>query len=313
MRRYLHFLRETDNAANIRLQPTRWTALSFWRVATVRPELFLRLSEGKQMRSSILTIAAILALASSAQRQTPKRVSVNGTTLTYVDEGTGSVVVFVHGAYSDHRVWELQREVVSKGYRYVALDLRYFGTAPWSDNGKNFNVATHAADVAAFIRALNVGPVHLVGRSYGAITSLAVSIRHPKLVRGLFLNEPGIASAVTNAEEQKLLREDRKCIGPAAAATKAGNHAEAVKLFFECTHNQAGAFDSLPPARRDMLLDNARTVALQVDPAAAPRITATRRGQGAGRNNEGRADTPLLSNYRRRCAPLHPGFAHEHH
>src|SRR6266540_716094 len=123
----------------------------------------------------ILTIVAILASVSSAQPQTPKQMSVNGTTITYVDEGTGPMVLFVHGAYSDHRVWEAQREVVTKGYRYVVLDLRYFGTAPWSDDGKHFNVATHAADVAAFIRALKVGPIHLVGRSYGAITSLAAA------------------------------------------------------------------------------------------------------------------------------------------
>jgi len=206
-------------------------------------------------------------------------MSVNGTTITYVDEGTGPMVLFVHGAYSDHRVWEAQREVVTKGYRYVVLDLRYFGTAPWSDDGKHFNVATHAADVAAFIRALKVGPIHLVGRSYGAITSLAVAIGYPELVRSLFLNEPWIPSAVTNAEEQKLLTEDRRFIGPVAAAAKTGNNAEAVKLFFEGTHNQPGAFDSLPPARRAMLLDNARTVALQVNPAAAPRITCAQLGE----------------------------------
>jgi len=228
--------------------------------------------------SLALTFLIFFSMFQVSRAQKPaqpeaKQLAVNGTTIRYWEQGRGVPIVFVHGAYSDHRVWEAQREAVSKGYRFVALDLRYFGTAPWPDDGKHFNVETHADDVAALIRELKAGPVHLVGRSWGSITALAVAIRHPELVRSLFLNEPGIAAAVTDAEERKRMMEDRRCVGPAAAAANAGNHIEAVKLFFECTHNQLGGFAKLPQARQAMLLDNARTVALQVDPARAPQIT----------------------------------------
>jgi len=41
-----------------------------------------------------------------------KQMSVNGVSLPYIEQGKGSPVVFVHGAFSDLRVWEPQREDV---------------------------------------------------------------------------------------------------------------------------------------------------------------------------------------------------------
>jgi pimeloyl-ACP methyl ester carboxylesterase len=108
-----------------------------------------------------------------------KQISVNGTTIRYWEQGRGVAVVFVHGAISDHRYWEPQREAVTDRYRFIALDRRYFGTAPWPDSGEKHSQATHVADLAAFIRGLKVGPVFLVGTSGGAgnILVMANSIR----------------------------------------------------------------------------------------------------------------------------------------
>jgi pimeloyl-ACP methyl ester carboxylesterase len=224
-----------------------------------------------------LALAFLSACQSIEQRasQAPmlKKVSVNGTTLTYLEQGAGPPVVLLHGAYSDHRIWESQREAVAKSYRFIAIDLRYFGTAPWPDQGQHFNQETHVADIAAFIRELKIAPVHLVGRSYGATTALAVGIRHPELVLSLFLNEPGIASALTDSADRQAAAEDRKCMAGVGEAVKAANNAEATKLFFECVNGQPGGFDALPAAARAMHLDNARTVPLQLKAASAIRIT----------------------------------------
>jgi pimeloyl-ACP methyl ester carboxylesterase len=97
-----------------------------------------------------------------------KQATVNGVTLRYLEQGTGAPVIFVHGAIADHRIWDAQRDPTARKYRYIALDQRYYGPAPWPDDGKHFSVATHANDLAAFLRQLDVGPAHLVGWSYGA-------------------------------------------------------------------------------------------------------------------------------------------------
>jgi pimeloyl-ACP methyl ester carboxylesterase len=50
-------------------------------------------------------------------------------------------------------------------YRFVAATLRYCGTSPWPDDGAAFSMATHADDLAAFIRQLRGGPAHVAGWS----------------------------------------------------------------------------------------------------------------------------------------------------
>jgi pimeloyl-ACP methyl ester carboxylesterase len=195
-----------------------------------------------------------------------KQMSVNDTNLTYLDQGQGVPAVFVHGAVSDHRIWEAQREVVSKHYRFIAIDQRYFGVAPWSDAGTHYSPAIHVADLAEFIRQLNAGPVHLVGRSYGATISLIVAIKHPELVRSLVLNEPPLTSIVDDPEQQKVLSEQRKGLASFTEAEKAGNAVEATRLLLDWVNNQPGGFDQL----KSMHLDNARTVLLNAPPLDNP-------------------------------------------
>jgi pimeloyl-ACP methyl ester carboxylesterase len=83
--------------------------------------------------------------------QAAKEVEIDGVRLQYVEQGSGEAMVFVHGAPSD----------LSK-YRFLAYTQRYFGTAPWPDDGKNFSIQTLADDLTKFITSLNAGPVHLV-------------------------------------------------------------------------------------------------------------------------------------------------------
>jgi pimeloyl-ACP methyl ester carboxylesterase len=71
-------------------------------------------------------------------------------------------MVFVHGAPSDLSHWEPVREGIASKYRFLAYTQRYFGTAPWPDDGKNFSIQTLADDLTKFITSLNAGPVHLV-------------------------------------------------------------------------------------------------------------------------------------------------------
>jgi pimeloyl-ACP methyl ester carboxylesterase len=219
-----------------------------------------------------------LAQKRPASTPTLRKVSVNGTTLTYLEHGTGPAVLFLHSAFSDHRIWMAQREAVAKNYRFIALDFRYFGTAPWPDNGQHFSQETHIADTAAFIRELKAGPVHLVGRSYGARTAIAIAMKHPELVRSLFLNEPGLISVVTDPAELKKAAEDRKCMAVVDEAVGAGDAKKATKLMFECVNGWPGGFNALPEMYRAIHMDNARTVLLQRKAPEPLRPTCTELG-----------------------------------
>jgi hypothetical protein len=73
--------------------------------------------------------------------QAAKEVEINGVRLQYVEQGSGEAMVFVHGAPSDLSHWEPVREGIASMYRFLAYTQRYFGTAPWPDDGKNFSIS----------------------------------------------------------------------------------------------------------------------------------------------------------------------------
>src|SRR5262249_21144529 len=80
--------------------------------------------EGSQMKYfRIVLLSATLALvasplgsagaqSASVAPQASARANVNGISIMYLDQGQGTAVVFVHGAFFDHRAWEGQREAM---------------------------------------------------------------------------------------------------------------------------------------------------------------------------------------------------------
>jgi pimeloyl-ACP methyl ester carboxylesterase len=209
-----------------------------------------------------------------------KQMTVNDVSLPYIEQGQGAPVIFVHGAFSDQRAWEPQREAVARRFRFIAYTQRYFGANSWPDQGEHYSQVTHAADLAAFIRQLNVGPVYLVGRSYGGTVAVRVALQHPELVRAVFVQEPTIAAAaVADPDVQAILKKERGGMAPAREAAKAGKADEATRLFADWTNGQPGGFDALPPETRSMHLDNGRTVALHFAAAPPPKLSCADLGQ----------------------------------
>ena len=68
--------------------------------------------------------------------QAAKEVEIDGVRLQYVEQGSREAMVFVHGAPSDLSHWEPVREGIASKYRFLAYTQRYFGNAPWSDDGR---------------------------------------------------------------------------------------------------------------------------------------------------------------------------------
>ena len=191
-----------------------------------------------------LLLLCLLVPSSAMSGPSAKEAEVNGVHLPYVEQGSGEPVVFVHGAISDLRAWEPIREEIAKKYRFVAFTQRYFGTGAWKDDGKQFGVATHAADLAKLITALNTGPVHLVGWSYGGAVATEAALKNPSLVRSLILYEPAAWEVLSpDSPEGKEALEDRATLfGPAVAANKAGDPVQATRA------TPGGGI--LPPTRR---------------------------------------------------------------
>jgi pimeloyl-ACP methyl ester carboxylesterase len=183
--------------------------------------------------------------------------------LPHLDEGAGPVVVLVHASNTDHRIWTPHAKIAAQRYRVIAPTQRYFGTSPWPDDGRNFSISTHSADLADFIGGLQLGPVALVGWSYGAAVCLAMAVEQPELVHQLILYEPAIISFVSEPEEARAAAADRQeMTARARDRTGQGDNRNAVPLFMDGVNDQSGTFDRLPDVVQEIMLENSRTLPL---------------------------------------------------
>jgi len=127
--------------------------------------------------------------------------------------------------------------------------------------GGPYSYEGHTADLAALIHALNLGPVHLVGHSYGGTMAVMVAKDHPELVRNLVLAEPGVPSWVSNVEEAKLpLAEVNKVAKVVREHTQKGELDEAVISFMDLINQAGGGFRGLPAAFQTAMLQNSTTL-----------------------------------------------------
>ena len=189
-----------------------------------------------------------------------EKLGVNGVDLAYVEQGIGETVVFVHGAAGDWRSWEGLRPFVAEKCRFVSFSRRYHYPNVWADDGRNYSVTQHVEDVAALIRALDAGKVHLAGNSYGGRVAGYVALKYPDLLRSVILGEPSII-APASAEGKAALAAMQKDFAKSAAAAKAGDAKQSAILLYDAVIGEIGAFQQISPSRQQRWLDNANTMA----------------------------------------------------
>ncbi len=89
------------------------------------------------MKIAIAPVLAIVAMAGAApavaQDSAVEHVDAAGASFPYVTAGAGEPVLFVHGAFSDHRIWEPMREAVAGDHRFLAYTQRHFGPEDWPE------------------------------------------------------------------------------------------------------------------------------------------------------------------------------------
>ena len=206
----------------------------------------------------LLSISLFLFLASTsllAQTDTPKTVKANGVELTYIERGTGPVVILLHGGQADYRAWDHAMGYLSKNYRVISYSRRYNYPNKNSISGNRHSAYVEAEDLAAFIDVLKLKRVHLVGTSIGAYTALIYAVRKPAKVITLSIAEPNIHAWVKGSEAFKDFYEHAWL--PAASAFRSGDDVGAMRVLVD-KFGTPGTFDRMPPAAREVAMQNAK-------------------------------------------------------
>lgn len=139
--------------------------------------------------------------------------SIVGVTLHYVERGTGTPVLAIHGWTPDHRLMLGCLEPVFDtlpGYRRLYIDLPGMGRSPAPPS-----IASSDDVLAAVLEFVDevIGdePFLLAGESYGGYLARAVARERPGLVRGLALICPVgtvLERAARTRPEHQVLRPD---------------------------------------------------------------------------------------------------------
>lgn len=129
--------------------------------------------------------------------------------LAYDSEGSGPLVVLLHGFPESRKSWKRQLPALAAaGFRAVAPDLRGYGDSPAPRGVAAYRLSDVAADVIALIESFNAGQCVLVGHDWGAAVAWLVAMESPDLLdRLVILNVPppgAIAREVRRSMRQRL-------------------------------------------------------------------------------------------------------------
>lgn len=206
---------------------------------------------------------------------------IDGQEMTYIEQGTGDLLVLVHGSLNDYRYWSPQMDAfAAAGFRILAVSLRHYWPERWDGTGEGFTMDRHIADMAALMGALGAGPAHLVGHSRGAYIGFRLAERHPRLVRRLVLAEPA------GVLDESLLPPGSKpaiytaFIADAVERVRHGDVEGGLRSFYDYAVGP-GAWDSLAAERQRICRDNATTLLGQMNEGRKPYSRAAAAAIGA--------------------------------
>src|ERR1700730_10145962 len=140
-----------------------------------------------------LAISALVNrhLAKNAENNNPPAgqfLEVNGVRLHYIERGSGTPLVLLHGNGSMIQDFESSGliDLAAKNYRVIVFDRPGFGH---SDRPRNvvWTPAAQAELINSALHRLGVSHAIILGHSWGASVAVALALKYPKLVQGLVL------------------------------------------------------------------------------------------------------------------------------
>jgi len=113
-------------------------------------------------------------------------IECNGVRLRVMVEGSGPLVVLVHGWPEFWYAFRHQIDpLVGAGYRVAALDVRGYGGSDKPEDPAAYRLSQLAADVAGVITALGESSAVVIGHDWGAITAWLTALTYPSSVRAV--------------------------------------------------------------------------------------------------------------------------------
>lgn len=130
-------------------------------------------------------------------------VLAGGIRTNYLEEGTGSPVVLVHGSgpgVTAYANWRLTIPALAERMRVLAPDMAGFGFSERPE-GTSYGLDLWVDQLAGFLDALELPSASIVGNSFGGAIALRTAARHPERVdRLVLMGSAGVPFRLTEGE-----------------------------------------------------------------------------------------------------------------
>ena len=113
-------------------------------------------------------------------------MKVPGNDLYYEERGEGVPILLIHPAGATASTWGGVVDDLARLGRVISYDRRGYAQ---SGGEPVRSIATHTADAATLLDALQTPPVIAVGTSIGATIAIDLALRRPDLVRAVLAHE----------------------------------------------------------------------------------------------------------------------------
>jgi pimeloyl-ACP methyl ester carboxylesterase len=143
-----------------------------------------------------------------------KYIDVDGIGTRYFERGGGEPLVLVHGgnpgSYWSAEDWEPNLDGLAEaGFRVIAVDKIGCG---WTDNPRTdeeYVIGSAVDHLHGFIRAMDLGPVHIAGHSRGGYAVTRLALEQPADVRTLIIVDSSSLMTPPNPGNRQWEKEAR--------------------------------------------------------------------------------------------------------
>ena len=124
-----------------------------------------------------------------------KFIDLDGLSTHYIEKGSGEPVIFLHGFFFDHNMWNASIDVLAEKYKVYAMDFWGFGYS--TRQPLDYGYPLYTEQLLKFMDSLNIQKASLIGQSMGGGTIMNFTVSNRDRVNKIVLvNAAGMPNAL---------------------------------------------------------------------------------------------------------------------
>jgi pimeloyl-ACP methyl ester carboxylesterase len=176
-----------------------------------------------------------------SDRRATHLLDVPGAKLYYEVRGAGPLLLVIGQPMTSEPFGSLA-DLLADQHTVVTYDPRGLGQSTVEDASRDVTPEVQADDLARLVDAVGGGPADVFASSGGAVTGLALAVRHPDRVRVVVAHEPPVTELLPDAEHVRAVVDDIQ-----EAFRDGGNGPAWAKFVSLVMHDGLVTADGVPP------------------------------------------------------------------